>query len=80
MDLVEQIIAYESGELGETRTIALFQRLVDSGVVWLLQGRYTREARRLIDAGLIIVSDETLATGYEKYSQGELTREHRRHP
>ena len=72
MDLVDLIIAYESGELDETRTITLFQRLVDSGIVWLLQGRYTREAQRLIEAGRVIVSDETLEAGYGKYGyQGE---------
>jgi len=71
-DLVDLLIAYETGELNQTQTAALFQRLVDSGLIWLLQGSYTREARRLIEAGQVIVSDEALEAGYGKYgNQGE---------
>lgn len=49
---VERIIAYESGELSEDATVALFQELIDSGLAWQLQGSYGRTAQRLIDAGL----------------------------
>lgn len=52
-DLTSQIIDYESGELSEEDTIALFQRLVDNGMAWTLQGRYGRTAARLIEAGLV---------------------------
>jgi len=50
---LDDIIAYESGELDEDETIALFQRLLDSGVVWELQGHYGRTADALLSAGLI---------------------------
>jgi len=52
-DLTSLIIAFESGELDEEETIALFQELVDTGMAWQLQGSYGRMARCLIEAGLV---------------------------
>ena len=52
-NLVDWIIAYEGGELGEEDTLTGFQYLVDSGQAWTLQGHYGRTAARLLDAGLI---------------------------
>lgn len=52
-DLVDRIIAYETGELGEEETVGLFQELVDSGQAWTLQGHYGRTAQALIEAGLV---------------------------
>ena len=50
--LVDMIIKYENSEL-ETKEdiIALFQELIDAGVVWQLQGHYGRTAKALIKAG-----------------------------
>lgn len=53
MENIDQIIAYESGELDEKGTLELFQNLVDSGLAWKLQGHYGRTAQALLDAGLI---------------------------
>ena len=53
IDLTSSIIAYESGELSEDEAIALFQKLVDTGLAWQLQGSYGRFARDLITAGLV---------------------------
>lgn len=53
MDVLDKVIAYENGELGETETVALFQDLVDSGLAWTLQGHYGRTAHALIEAGLV---------------------------
>ena len=51
MDDVNDIIAFEQGELDEQETVSLFQRLIDSGLAWSLQGMYGRTARSLIEAG-----------------------------
>lgn len=50
-DYVGQIIAYESGELDDEKTIELFQYLIDTGLCWSLQGSYGRMAKALIQAG-----------------------------
>jgi len=51
-DEVSWIMAYEGGELDEDDIVDGFQRLVDNGHAWTLQGHYGRTAARLIDAGL----------------------------
>lgn len=48
---VDRIIAYEQGELCFDDAIALFQDLIDSKIVWSLQGHYGRTAQSLIDEG-----------------------------
>lgn len=53
MDYIDEIIAYEQGELPDDEIIALFQRLLDSGLVWKLQGHYGRTASALLRANLI---------------------------
>lgn len=51
--LVDKIIAYESGQLSDNEIIKLFQKLVNNGMAWTLQGHYGRTAKAMIDAGLI---------------------------
>lgn len=53
MDCINEIIAYEQGELDEEGTIALFQKLVDSGLAFQLQGHYGRTAMQYIQNGLV---------------------------
>ena len=60
--LTNDIIAYESGSLNEQETIDMFQRLVDTGLAWKLQGHYGRAARALIEGGLVIQKKEVSAT------------------
>ena len=51
MDRIEQIIAYENGELDDEGIITLFQDLIDDGTAWTLQGHYGRIAEVLIANG-----------------------------
>lgn len=50
---VEQIIAYENGELSDEETIALFSSLIADGSVWVLQGHFGRAAAFFIEKGII---------------------------
>lgn len=53
MNNINQILAYENGELDEAGVIELFQSLVNTGLAWSLQGHYGRTANALIEAGLV---------------------------
>jgi len=54
---IDDIIAYESGLLDEDEMLDLFQRLVDSGLAWQLQGHYGRVAMALLEEGLITMRE-----------------------
>lgn len=54
INVVDYMIQYEEGTLDREKVVELFQRLVDSGQAWTLQGHYGRTARMLIDAGYVI--------------------------
>lgn len=49
---VTELMAWEDNQLDEQGMIDLFQRLIDTGMAWTLQGMYGRQAARLIEAGL----------------------------
>jgi len=49
---VDFVMAFEAGELDEEAIIAGFQKGIDSGTVWHLQGSYGRMAANLIEQGL----------------------------
>jgi hypothetical protein len=52
-NFIDNLIAYESGELDDDTTLEFFQHLVDTGIAWNLQGHYGRTAIALIEEGLI---------------------------
>ena len=52
-DIVSQIMAFEEGQLANEEVYALFQFLLDSGMIHSLQGSYQRMAEELILAGKI---------------------------
>lgn len=53
MDLIQQIIEYESDELSDEEIIELFSTLVKNGMAWSLQGSYGQMAQGLINAGVL---------------------------
>jgi len=58
MTTTDKIIAYENGDMSDPQeAIEFFQEIIDSGLVWQLQGHYIRVAKSLIDAGLCTLSE-----------------------
>jgi len=51
LDLVDNIMAWENGEMELEEEVEFFQELIDNGMAWTLQGMYGRHAAYLIDAG-----------------------------
>ncbi len=51
-DLIDLIVRYETGSMDTTdEIISFFQRIIDTGLVWNLQGHYGRTAKALIEQG-----------------------------
>ena len=50
---VDEIMAYENGDLDFDEICVMFQKLVNSGMAWQLQGSYGRVATALINEGHI---------------------------
>lgn len=64
---ISQIIDYESGNLSEKETLALFSNLIKSGYINHLQGHYGRMANELMKRGLLSTKGDIL-----KFSLNEL--------
>ena len=56
---LDRMISYECGTLCDTEAIKLFQELIDSGLVWKLQGHYGRTATHLVEAGICILKNKS---------------------
>lgn len=50
-ELAGELADYEDGRLDDGQVITLFQRLVDTGLAWQLQGSYGRTASMLLLQG-----------------------------
>ena len=48
---INKIIEYEDGSMTQEDTIEFFQEMINSGIVWKLQGHYARMAKQLIEGG-----------------------------
>ena len=51
MNQIDQIIAWENGELDDDETVKFFQEIINSGLAYKLQGCYARQTERLIQGG-----------------------------
>jgi hypothetical protein len=51
--LTEKLMEFEDGMLTFEEVVDLFQRLVDTGLAWRLQGFYGRTAAELIRNGYV---------------------------
>jgi len=69
MNIVDSIIAFESGELNDMQTLELFAGLIKSGRAWSLQGSYGRTATSLIDGGLITTDGQITEYAMEIINQ-----------
>lgn len=58
MPNITDIIDYESGEMEMEDMAEFFQGMINSGVVWQLQGHYGRTAVALIEAGECMTADD----------------------
>ena len=54
---VQDIVDYENGDMDWDRIVDMFQKLIDSGEAWTLQGSYGRMAKSLIDNGDCIAKE-----------------------
>lgn len=52
MSDLDAVITIEGGDASDKEIIAAFQHLIDTGVVWSLQGFYGRTAKSLIERGI----------------------------
>jgi hypothetical protein len=55
----EAIMRIEGDTSTETECIQAWQYLIDTGMVWQLQGSYGRMAAHLIDEGICTIHSET---------------------
>jgi hypothetical protein len=64
--LLDQMIAWEEGEISYEGMIALFQALVNSGMAWQLQGMYGRQAAALLESGEITSPFDVVADSADR--------------
>lgn len=61
MPNVSDVIDFENGEMDHEDVAEFFQGMINSGVVWQLQGFYGRTAVALIEAGDCVTADDYMA-------------------
>ena len=52
-DIINKIISYEAGDIHGWEVLDLYADLIKTGMILNLQGTYQREARHLIEEGII---------------------------
>ncbi len=61
MPNINDITDFENGEMNEEQVAEFFQGMINSGVVWQLQGFYGRTAVTLIEAGDCVSAEDFVA-------------------
>lgn len=61
--LTEDLIRYENDEMTNEEEVVFFQKLIDTGMAWTLQGHYGRQAQRYIEEGLCHPKKNEVARG-----------------
>jgi len=64
---VSDVIAYDEGELSEEDTIAMFQKGINDGSVWKMQGSMGRQAMALIESGHCVLGEQGHRDYYGNY-------------
>jgi len=67
MGLYQRVVEYETEEHSLEWIVQFFADLVATGLAWQLQGRYGREAKAMIDEGLINPQGDVNWDYYEEY-------------
>jgi hypothetical protein len=53
MNLIDKIIAYESGDMSDAEKVYFFSELIKTKQAYTLQGHYGRTANMLIQSGIL---------------------------
>ncbi len=61
-NIIDNIIAFETGELSQDKILELFSQLIKNGMAWSLQGSYGRQAQSLIENSYISENGKILKT------------------
>lgn len=55
---------FEDGNLSESEEVAFFQKIINDGTVWKLQGSYGRQAMAYLEAGLCELGEQRFQDYY----------------
>ena len=66
-DNIDDIIAFEEGTLDHQKMIEMFQRMINDGSVWSLQGSYGRIAMDLIESGECLLGEHGTHDSWGNY-------------
>lgn len=67
MNLMERVVQYETEPQDLDWVIQFFADLIATGLAWQLQGHYGREAKAIIDEGIINTKGEINWGYYDEY-------------
>jgi len=74
MDISGMLVSYEQGDLTPKEIVALFKELIKTGLVWQLQGHYGRQAKYLIESGLLVDVPKPDYTGRKRRGGWAMSR------